>query len=171
MDRKTIVIGLGNEILTDDGIGSRIVRDLKKFFEDFGIDHYTTPEGSLDLLEEIKGYDNLVVIDANITNDKNPGDICIMSFPLNELTLHLSGLHDVDFNDMISLSRRLDIKVPDRISVLSVEIVEDKVFNKDLSENLQIKYLQIIKLVKNYIRDFIRGDCHEIIEEVENENI
>ena len=166
---KTKVIGLGNDILTDDGIGTRIVHDLQEFFQYSGIDYYTTPEGSLDLLEEIQGYDNLIVIDAIVTNNNNPGDVCIMSFPLEEHTLHLSGLHDVNFNDMIKLSQELNIRVPENISVLSVEILEDKVFSKEFSDVLQRKYPNIIDFVRSYVRDFIRGDQPErIIEKVEN---
>ncbi len=172
MELKTKIIGLGNEILTDDGIGSRIVNDLEEFLIDHGIDHYTTPDGSLDMLEEIRGYDKLIMIDANFTAGKTPGDICFLSYPLKEPTLHLSGLHDVGFNDMISLSRELKMKVPDNIGIISVEIEEFKVFSRNFSGNLQLRYPDILELVKNYIKNFIESNCQgKITEEVENENI
>ena len=75
MTGKKLVLGIGNDILTDDGIGPRIVDDLQDRMPIPGVEYQTTTLGGLDILEFIEGFDRVVFIDAIITRDGVPGAI------------------------------------------------------------------------------------------------
>lgn len=66
---KTLVLGIGNTIMGDDGVGVHIVRDLAKKIHDKHIDVKDVSMDGLNLLELVLGYDKLIVIDAIMTFD------------------------------------------------------------------------------------------------------
>ena len=60
---KILVLGIGNEILKDDGIGPRLVMDLQHHFPE-EIRFNTSSLGGLEILEMIREYDTVFIIDA-----------------------------------------------------------------------------------------------------------
>jgi hydrogenase maturation protease len=62
--KRLLVIGLGNDILTDDGIGVRLIKDLTGMFENPLIEFKTACCGGLELMELILGFDRIILIDA-----------------------------------------------------------------------------------------------------------
>ncbi|MCX6139171.1 MAG: hydrogenase maturation protease [Ignavibacteriales bacterium] len=65
---KTLVIGYGNTVRTDDGAGIWIAEKLSSF-QISGVVVTTTHQLSLDLLEEFKSYARVVFIDASVEGD------------------------------------------------------------------------------------------------------
>ncbi len=74
---KTLVVGLGNPILTDDGVGVKVAYEVEKVVsatsrED--IDVIEASAGGLRLMELMIGYDRLILIDAFYADNGNqPG--------------------------------------------------------------------------------------------------
>ncbi len=68
-----MILGLGNDILTDDAIGLRVVDTLEQSFRGM-FDFRKSTLGGLDILEMIKGYDHVVLIDA-IRTGGEPGSV------------------------------------------------------------------------------------------------
>jgi len=72
---RTLVLGIGNSILGDDGVGVHVAQELSRKIKDENVDVRDTSVDGLNLLEFITGYDKLVVIDAIITEDGEAGEI------------------------------------------------------------------------------------------------
>ena len=73
---KTLVLGLGNPILTDDGIGVYVVRAVAdRWSGEWRCDFQEACVGGLRLLEVIAGYERLILVDAIQTPDGAPGQI------------------------------------------------------------------------------------------------
>src|SRR5512136_2152171 len=99
---KTIILGVGNEILGDDGVGVHVANELKKHIKnpEITIDEGIT--GGMNLLELILGYDKAIIIDAVKTEDGRNGEV--KKIPLNEFsTLHSCNPHDVSLSEAISM--------------------------------------------------------------------
>jgi hydrogenase maturation protease len=149
MDRKKILIhGIGNEVLTDDGIGPKIAGRLKDNFSKKDIDFSTTFIGGLELLDYVQDYDTVIFIDAIRTKDGIPGTVYHLSPEDFDTTLHLSSVHDISFLTSIALGKKLGLKMPEFIHIIAVEIVEDKIFNNDFSPQIQEKYEEIYDEIK-----------------------
>lgn len=142
---KTLVVGLGNPILSDDGIGTIIVNDLRKKLDHTLFDFATENISSLEIINLIQGYENLIVIDGKMTSNGIPGDITIFSVTDYYGLSHLDNYHDVSFRDMIKLGKSLNLEIPERIQIIAVEIAEDKLFSKNLSPVLRSKYNEILQ--------------------------
>jgi hydrogenase maturation protease len=98
---KAVVLGVGNTIRADEGVGVRVVEALER--------DYTLPAGvvaidggtsSMEMLEELSHLDFLLVIDA-ITDGKSPGTLIKLAgadvpvFFRRNLSPHGIGLSDV----------------------------------------------------------------------------
>ena len=149
--KRKLVLGIGNDILTDDGIGPKIVRELENDPEYGLIDFKTSSLGGLDVLDLITGYDSVVLVDAIKTRNGVPGDVYLFEPEDFKETLHLSNLHDVNFLTALELGKRLGLDIPRRLWIIAVEIIEDLVFSEKLTDPLEIRYPSIIKEVKDFI--------------------
>lgn len=70
---KTLILGLGNTILSDDGVGIRIIEELQSRISDPDITVSETNVSGLSLLDIIIGYDKVIIVDAIQTVGGKPG--------------------------------------------------------------------------------------------------
>lgn len=146
-----LVLGIGNELLTDDGIGPMLVRDLAELNNNPDIRFETASTGGLDLMELMSGYEKVVLIDAFKSPKGIPGTVYYLRPDHFRETMHLSSLHDISFLTALSLAGQLNYPVPRDIMVIAIEILEDRVFSQVFSEPLRVEYPRILKEVSEYL--------------------
>jgi hydrogenase maturation protease len=166
-NRDILILGIGNEMLMDDGIGPKLVRKLQNFLPVSGIDYTTSLLGGMETIEIIKGYQKVIIVDGVMTGENPPGTVLCMKYPTHRNTLHLSNYHDISFEMSIQLARKLDLPVPDEICIIAVEIVEDRVFGQKLSAPVQKTYSNVFSSVVSIVQEKIakrsKEDCYEKI--------
>jgi len=155
LKRETLILGLGNDILMDDGIGIRLCREMQRIFAGDHIDFEVLSLGGLEILEFIGGYRNVIFIDAIKTGDGIPGTVyCFTPADFKE-TSNLSNLHDVSFLTALEIGKKLHMQVPEQLHIIAVEIIEDLTFGVDFSPEIQSMYPEIIVQVQRMIQDII----------------
>jgi len=152
---KILIHGIGNEILSDDGIGPKLVKRLKNDFSDKGIDFETAFLGGLEVLEYIQGYQTVIFIDAIRTEDGIPGTVYQLLPEDFNSTIHLSSIHDVSFLTALELGKKLELEMPRFIYIIAVEIVEDRIFNENFTPIIQAMYEKIYSEVKELTEKII----------------
>jgi hydrogenase maturation protease len=143
-DKKTLILGLGNEILSDDGIGPRLIRDLSKMLIEPGLHFKASSCGGLEIVEYISDFERVVFIDAIRTRNGNPGDVYYFIPSDFRETSNLSNLHDVNFLTALRLGKFLEMGLPSDLHIIAVEIIEDIIFSEELTPVLNKKYPQIL---------------------------
>ena len=165
--KDILVLGIGNELLMDDGIGPKLVKKLKNFLPVSSINYAISLVGGMETIELMKGYKEAFIIDGIMTGEHPPGTVMYMKYPVHRSTLHLSNAHDISFEMSVELARQLGIPFPERISIFAIEIVEDREFGEKLTEPLQEKYSEIFSSVAGSIQENIarrsKEDCYEKI--------
>jgi hydrogenase maturation protease len=129
---KTLVLGLGNPILTDDGIGIHVVHEVATRPLP---NHVTCTEaslGGLRLLEIVAGYERLILVDAIQTVEGRPGDIYRLRGNGLRASLHAGSTHDLSFSGALRLGRGMGLALPDdeNILILAVEVVDVLTFGE-----------------------------------------
>jgi hydrogenase maturation protease len=155
MKNKTLILGIGNNILTDDGIGFRLVGDLRKMISDPDVHFETACCGGLEIIEYIKDFEQVVFIDAIITREGKPGDIYYFIPSDFRETMHLSNLHDISFLTALKLGHTLNMDLPDDLHIIAVEIIEDMIFSEEFTPQLKAKYPEILKKVIDKVKQII----------------
>src|SRR5512133_676058 len=115
-ERKTLVLGLGNDVLTDDAIGLKISASLA---EDLGtagsgIEVKQSTEMGLALLDLVTGYDRLVIVDSTVTGKAPPGHLHVLQGTELEAIPTLSP-HFLGVGEMLDLGRRLGLHMPSEL--------------------------------------------------------
>ena len=151
-EKNTLILGLGNDILTDDGIGPRLVCDLAKMISDPNVQFDTAGCGGLEIMEYIKGYKKVVFIDAIRTRDGKPGDVYYFIPSDFRETSHLSSLHDVSFLTALKLGNTLNMDLPSDLHIIAVEIIEDMEFSEEFTPPLKEKYPGILEEVFEIVK-------------------
>ena len=147
VNKKTLILGLGNDILTDDGIGPRLVRDLAQKIVNPYVHFDTAACGGLEIMEYIKDYKKVIFIDAIRTQNGEPGDVYYFIPSDFQETSHLSSLHDVNFLTALALGNTLDLDLPIDLHIIAVEIVEDLEFSEEFTLPLKERYHRILEEV------------------------
>ncbi len=124
---KTLVIGLGNPILTDDGVGVKVAYAVRDALASDGQDDVTVTEasvGGLRLMEMMVGYDRVILIDAIQTPGGRPG--AIHRLTLDDVasavpTQHSASTHDMNLPTALEMGRRLGLALPETIEIFAIE--------------------------------------------------
>jgi hydrogenase maturation protease len=130
---KTLVIGLGNPILTDDGVGiytARVVREVLP--QDLDVDVLELSVGGLALMEAMIGYERVILIDALWTPDCQPGDVTEFNAGFLPDTLNTASSHDANLPTALRVGRNLGAPLPtdNNIQVVAVGIKDVLTFNE-----------------------------------------
>jgi len=157
-NRSILILGVGNEILTDDGIGPKLVNQLNRNRLPAGIDYMNTSLGGLEMLDLICRYDNVVLIDAMKTGSYRPGSVHYFTPDDFTETLHLSNFHDINFLTALELGKRTGMPVPANIHIIAIEIIEDMVFDTEFSPLIREQYPAILNQVEDMLQYLVRND-------------
>jgi hydrogenase maturation protease len=155
MKKEVLILGLGNDILMDDGIGIGLCREMQSFFKEESINFDTLSLGGLEILEYIQGYKNVIIIDAIKTPGGIPGTVYYFTPSDFKETSNLDNLHDVSFLTALEIGKKLNMKVPENIHIIAVEIIEDLTFGESFTPEIQKRYPEIIVQVKSHIRKIL----------------
>jgi hydrogenase maturation protease len=130
MDKKTLIIGLGNPILTDDGVGVKVAQELESRINLEAHPELTITEasaGGLRLMEALLGYDRVILIDAYYLKptSSRPGTIHHLS--LDDLrsvspTQHSTSAHDTSLVTALDAAEILGYQIPKEFSIYAVEV-------------------------------------------------
>jgi len=144
---KTIVIGVGNPILQDDGVGIHVANQLRQYVNHPDVTFDEALTGGMNLLDLILGYDKAILIDAiNIKNAKN-GEVKRL-LPSDFHSLHSNNPHDVSFIEALKLAEHLGEKrIPNEIVIIGIVLKEiPYVFGDQLSSKIAAAVPEAVKL-------------------------
>jgi hydrogenase maturation protease len=129
---KTLILGLGNPILTDDGVGIHVVRAVASRCQVDGVAFVEASVGGLRLLDAIVGYERVIMVDAIQTRDGEPGDIHRLHPNGLRASLHSGSTHDLSLADALALGRGMGMTLPDdeAISIIAIEVEDVLTFGE-----------------------------------------
>ncbi len=157
---KTLVLGLGNELYGDDGIGIYIIQhinektDLKNELTSFceSVEFKPCSQTGLSLLDVIIGYDSLVIIDTIKKANPCTGKIHVMEG--NELR-YIPGPspHYVSIPQSIEIGKKLGLKVPSSIKIIAIEAKNMYNLGEILTEEMKKKVPEILIILKSLLKE------------------
>lgn len=149
MSKKIAVIGIGNTLRRDDGIGLIVLESLLKFYKRKGIDYLDFGIATFDLLHRMRNYNTVLLIDG-VTANLSAGELKI--FDLGSIEYNPDNLttstHELNLREVFELSKRIGLKT--RIYVAGIQI-DDVSYGQGLSEALKNKQEEITKQISLFI--------------------
>ena len=138
---RTLILGLGNPILSDDGIGLSVAKRLAGKWS--GVDVATTALVGLGLLDVVRGYDKVFLIDACIRQGRYAGEV--IKLAKGDGALHLSSSHGLDFFHLLRLGKACGYNMPELAGIYGIEIGAEVSFGEEISPELKKRLAAITK--------------------------
>jgi len=145
---KTLVLGLGNPLLTDDGVGLRVARALRVRL--MGRPDVVVQEdywGGLRLMERMVGYDRSIVIDAMRSGDE-PGTIRRLQVQ-DMSTQHTASAHDANLSTALRFGHRVGASLPDPddVLIIGVEAADVTTFGEECTPQVNAAIPRVVETV------------------------
>jgi hydrogenase maturation protease len=144
---KTLVLGMGNPILSDDGAGIRVAQEVGKQLNNPQVTVIETSEAGLRLLDSIVGYDKVIIIDAIQTEKGQAGQIHRMEPQDFSSAKHFSSPHQINLTTALELGKMLNLAMPQKITIFAVEAKDITTFSEKCSPKVEQAILKLVKMV------------------------
>ena len=128
----TLVLGLGNDILSDDGVGLRTARRVGEYAGDLA-EVVEASVATIDLLSIMSGYDRVVIIDAFLSPELTAGT------PIRATAAELPkgfgyrSFHTLTFSEVLELGDWLGVSMPSEVVIHGLAVDETTTFGETLS--------------------------------------
>jgi len=149
---KTLVLGMGNSILSDDGVGIHVAHELANQLNNPQVTVSETNTTGLGLLDSIVGYDKVIIIDAIQTEQGQAGQVYRMSTEDFSLTKHLSSPHQINLATALELGKMLNLAMPKEITVFAVEAKDIMSFSEKCTPEVDKAIPEAVRMVLEELR-------------------
>jgi hydrogenase maturation protease len=119
--QRLTIIGLGNEFLSDDGVGIKVVRELKKSLNDDSVAFKELSVGGLELFDSLVGTEECIIVDALMTGKHTPGSLLRFVQTADDEPVTLTSSHQIDLGQILGLAQFLGASLPRTVTVYGIE--------------------------------------------------
>jgi hydrogenase maturation protease len=162
---KTLIIGLGNPILGDDGVGWVVAEQVRAALSNpqsaipnpQSIEVDCASLGGLSLMERLTDAGRVILVDAIFTGAHPVGTVS--RFLLDELPNlsagHSASAHDTSLRNALQVGRDMHVPLPDDENVIIVTVEAENVydFSQELSPAVAAAVPVALKQVLELIKD------------------
>jgi hydrogenase maturation protease len=154
--RRVLVLGLGNDILTDDAIGLRVVEAAReRLAGEPDIEVKTTTEMGLALLDEIADRESVVLVDSVQTGEASPGKIHeIDSLALSRVLT--TAPHFLGIGETLALGKTLGLAMPMNVRIIAIEVADPYTLGTKMTPAVEQAVAPATERVARQARLFVR---------------
>lgn len=163
---KTVIIGLGNPILTDDSVGIRVSRAIRERLGQHGeadgrndtVDIKEVYAGGIRLMDAMTGYDHAYIVDAMMTGRSMPGEVT--EFDPDELcgTRNMVCTHDTNLSTALELGRMLNMHLPSTIKIWGIEASDVTSFGEQLTDEIERAVPVAVNAILSELNFYAQGE-------------
>ena len=145
---RTLVLGLGNDILRDDRIGLAVVRALGDVPDTVVVKEAAI--GGMGLVEVFEGFQHGIIVDADPSVEVPPGTVrhVVMG---DADTPSLRSAHDADLPSSLALARKLGWTVPEQIDIVAIAVRDFLTFDVEMTDRVQASVPEAVALVRRLL--------------------
>lgn len=122
-EAKVLVLGLGNSLVGDDGVGIHLLRRLQTLGWRNDVEFAESAAGGIAILELVAGFQRLLLLDCIIAGEDEPGKVVVLSEEELTAVRHASSIHDLAVGEVWQLGQRMGYLMPHVVAVaITVEL-------------------------------------------------
>lgn len=158
-----LVLGMGNPLLCDDGVGLRVVETAERMLAGFGnsVAFKKNYCGGMDLLYDLIGVRKAIIVDSVQTVNATAGHC--HEFRLDELThiVHdrLVYAHGVSLPTVMELGRQCGYAMPEDVVIFGIESSDVTSFSTEPTVNVRKSIMEVVnRIEKRLLAWFAEAD-------------
>lgn len=151
--RPALVVGLGNPLLGDDGVGWQVAEHVRREAGP-AVEVDCLAVGGLRLMERLVGCHQAIIIDALATGRQPPGAINVFSAAdlFGLAAGYSTSVHDMTLAAALRLGRTLALPLPETLWIIGIEVVPTFNFTETLTPPIAAAVPQAARLVLELLR-------------------
>lgn len=145
-NKKILILGMGNILLQDEGVGVRAVEYIEK--QKLPPNVYTLDGGTggFTLLPEIQKYDEVILIDATL-DDMPAGTVCVIQPKFSKDFPKALSTHDIGLKDLIDTASVLGKLPPLHLIIITIKKIQpmDLALSPEIEKVIPEVYQTVLK--------------------------
>jgi hydrogenase maturation protease len=133
---STVIIGIGNPVLSDDSVGLRIARELRHRVIARDVEIVELCTGGMRLVEAMAGYDRAIVVDA-MESGARPGTVHQLDSAGLPMTRGAHSTHHGGLAEAMEVGRIAGLRIPGEIRVWGIEAADVETFSESLTPSVE----------------------------------
>jgi hydrogenase maturation protease len=156
---RTVIVGLGNPILSDDGVGVYAARLLAERLAGASVVVSESSLGGLRFLDLLAGFERAIIIDAIEWRHGPIGTVYRLPSDEAVPTVRAVSFHDISLGTALALGHKVGIPLPTEIVFLAVEAGDTLTVSERCSPEVQAALPEVVRLVMDQLA--VWGDVPE----------
>lgn len=149
---RSVIVGLGNEIASDDGVGIHVARALETEFTGRPeVEVVALPWAGFALLDVLRGRQRAALVDCLVTGIHPPGSVLRLDASDFAGSVRLNSFHDISYPTVMALGRRMGWEMPNDVAIWGVEAAVPEEFGETLSPQVAASVDEVIEGVTRFI--------------------
>jgi hydrogenase maturation protease len=151
---STLVLGMGNPILSDDGVGLLVAERLRGAPLPDDVEVLLSEVGGLRLLELVRGFTRVIIIDtlkSPADAGREPGEIVRYEAKDFRGGHRYGSAHSIGLDTALELGHKLGYDMPDVVVVFAIEAADVETFGEELSPPVAAAAERVLALVREEI--------------------
>lgn len=142
---KTLILALGNPILSDDGVAHEVADRLAERCS--RVDIIKSSAATMDIIPQLAGYEQLAIIDAIQLGSAPPGTVHRFSLADLADTVRPSSPHDINFATALQMGKEWGYAIPEDIRIYGIEVKELLRFSEGCTPEVSEKLDEIVEYI------------------------
>lgn len=138
---ETVVLGLGNPVVSDDRAGLAVVDALGSLLEQSPVCGVTLREsarGGFELIDLLTGYSRAILVDCLALPDAKPGRIRRLSLEQVAGSARLVNAHEISVGEVFLFAKRLGIPMPEQVEIFAIEGGDVSTLSEEMTTAVQL---------------------------------
>ena len=150
----TLVLGMGNPILSDDGVGLLVADRLRESPLPDSVEVVQSEVGGLRLLELVRGFTRVIIIDAlrsPAESGRHPGEIYRYEAKDFKGGHRYGSAHSIGLDTALEIGHKLGYDMPAEVTVFAIEAEDVETFGEELSPPVAAAAERVFALVREEV--------------------
>ncbi len=156
--KSTLILGIGNYLMGDEGIGVHVANSLSQVKLPEGVKVLDGGTGGFHLLGYLEKYNHVILIDATLDGN-TPGTIRLIKPKFSKDFPPAMSTHDIGLKDLVTALQLLD-KMPDiDLIVVSIESIQQQ--GIELTPESEKSIPIVIEEIKKLLQKIYTKEAHK----------
>ena len=151
---STLVLGMGNPILSDDGVGLLVADRLRESPLPQDVEVALSEVGGLRLLELVRGFTRVIIIDAlrsPAESGRHPGEVYRYEAKDFKGGHRYGSAHSIGLDTALEIGHKLGYDMPGEVTVFAIEAEDVETFGEELSPPVAAAAERVFALVREEV--------------------
>ncbi len=167
MPDRTVIVGLGNPVRGDDGVGLVVASQLRNLLAARPVDDVVVrlvERAGFELIEVMANACNVVIVDCLDLPSPVPGRVRVLAPTDVAGSARLVGGHDIGLGIALELGRVLGIRMPESVVVVGIEGGDTSLLREELTPAVALSASRVAEWLHQGLRDGLRHRLAEFVE-------